>query len=389
MSNNLLKKFLARLILVFISLALSLLLLELGARVYIKVFPESQYKNHKDYRKSVPAPHKNSPYDVARFIDGTFGLVDWLTPEGTRLVIPKDFSSEYLNVRDGLRKTSHQPEKYEHMIYVFGASTVFCAEVPDDYTINSYLQQKINEKYPNKYKVENFGASSVVSAQELERLKTIDIKEGDIVIFFDGANDVVQSIYNNDPEGYIIGKNNQVLRESGKFKELAIKLFVKYGEKSKFVGYFLNPFESRFLPIHMTDASKVDQLTTDLLTNYLKNVTEAAGFTTGRKAQFAHFLQPNLYSGSYLTPYEFQLKNNYYLIGTGISEAFAKAYPSMVETTNKLKSQYNVNSTDLTNIFDAREKNEEFFLDWVHVTEKGNEIISNNIFKVLEENQVL
>ena len=44
-----------------------------------------------------------------------------------------------------------------------------------------------------------------------------------------------------------------------------------------------------------------------------------------------------------------------------------------------------ISSTNLSEIFsknsDTRLKNEEYFLDWIHVTERGNEIIADAIFK--------
>ena len=68
------------------------------------------------------------------------------------------------------------------------------AEVPDDYTIASYLQKRINDQGGVKYAVQNVGAEGVNVAQQLDRLKTLDFGYGDVALFDHGTSDAVQGV---------------------------------------------------------------------------------------------------------------------------------------------------------------------------------------------------
>jgi len=55
-----------------------------------------------------------------------------------------DCKGEYMNIVNGLRHTSNQPEKYAGTVYIFGGSMAFGKLVSDDETIASMLQETIN-----------------------------------------------------------------------------------------------------------------------------------------------------------------------------------------------------------------------------------------------------
>ena len=95
---------------------------------------------------------------------------------------------------NGLRHTTDQPTNYRNEIHIFGGSTTWGTGSSDPYTIPSILQRLINQKYPGKYKVFNHGFSTVVAKQELVELKDTKLRSGDIVIFYDGGNDVWQGV---------------------------------------------------------------------------------------------------------------------------------------------------------------------------------------------------
>ena len=61
-----------------------------------------------------------------------------------------------------------------------------------------------------------------------------------------------------------------------------------------------------------------------------------------------------------------------------MKETLLVAYPHLKEMVVDLQL-HGVNSTDLTNIFDAPSRKYEIFLDFAHVNHVGNEIISNKI----------
>ena len=160
--------------------------LELFSWFYIKHF--SIPTNSFDFRMSCPKPYKNAEFFSQEFIrESFFQPGGWNISEKTGDISPKDFSGRYFNTSNGIRKTSFQPEKFENTVYLFGDSTVYGSEVPDEYTIASQLQMLFSEFIPGKYIVMNYGITSFTTDKQLKMLKTVDgLKEGDIVIFYEG-----------------------------------------------------------------------------------------------------------------------------------------------------------------------------------------------------------
>ena len=188
----------SRLVISAVSIAALILifsLIELCSWVYIKNFsvPTTQW----DWRIQRPKPYKNADFFSEDFLrESFFQPGGWNISEKTGDVSPKDFSGRYFNTFNGIRKTSFQPEKFESKVYIFGDSTVYGSEVPDEHTIPSQLQVLFNKLYPEKYIVLNYGIASFSSDKQLKMLKTVnDLKQGDIVIFYEGINEVFVNIF--------------------------------------------------------------------------------------------------------------------------------------------------------------------------------------------------
>jgi len=379
-----LRKFVLVFFLFVFSIVFVLLVVEFGSRGLLLLFPELKYKSHIEFRKSVPAPYSDSDYDVKSFIDESYNLPGWDTPLNSRLLIPRNFQGRYISIDKGVRHTTDQPSTFDNVIYVFGGSTIFNNEVPDRYTVTSFLQRLVNDNSSKRYKVENYGATSVVSSQELERLKLIQLQKGDMVIFFNGANDSYISIYNRDPDGWIVGEINNILFEKDWLSNFLVKIHTKLKSYSIFVSVFLSPYDYRYEPTHFRDHQEVEALAIKMRAKFVRNISEAANYTIASKANFFHFLQPTLFTVKQSSLYEYQLRKNSYLISAGIDKTLIEGYKALTPAIEELKRDYGVLSFDITNIFDKRPSGEEFFLDWVHVTEKGNEVIANAIFEKIK-----
>lgn len=371
-------------LLVVASLILVLVAVESASRAYLIFFPTLNFQSHIEFWKSKPLPYKDSNYDIPSFIDEASSLTNFFTPPNSRLVIPNDFKGRYINVENGIRKTTHQPPKFSNVIYVFGGSTVFCKEVPDWYTLPSLLQDLVNQSYPNQYKVENYGVSTVISAQELERLKTISLKPGDVVVFYNGANDSFMSIYKNNPEGWIIGENRRVLFDKGFFATSMVKIHSRYSRFSKFVEFFLSPYDYRFEPTHLKKEAQVEALASKMHSHYIENILSAYHYSMNSGSKFFLFLQPTLVTGKSNSLYEYQLSHNPYLTANGIEKAMLAGYKGLRPAVRKLKNKHDVTTFDMSNLFDKRPQGAEYFLDWVHVSEKGNARIANAIFSAIK-----
>lgn len=92
----------------------------------------------------------------------------------------QDIEGEFVNVKNGERRTTDQPEDYTRTIFFFGPCLVIGAYVADEYTIESYLQRMIN-KAGYKVKVVNCGCWGGNVATVGRMISTL-IREGDVIV---------------------------------------------------------------------------------------------------------------------------------------------------------------------------------------------------------------
>jgi lysophospholipase L1-like esterase len=109
----------------------------------------------------------------------------------------KPFVGRYVNVnqagfRPGREQGPWPPTGLFFNVFLFGGSTTFGYGVPDDYTIGSYLQDRLSRAgLPRPPRVYNFGRGAYFSAQEralFEKL-ALDGFVPDLAVFLDGLND--------------------------------------------------------------------------------------------------------------------------------------------------------------------------------------------------------
>ena len=321
------------------------------------------YREHKQFRLTRPQPYSHSNYFSKDFIEESFQQPQgWTTPIGTRLVIPNNFAGRWFNVKSNKRATLNQPRVFEKRILLFGGSTIYNSEVPDNYTVASFLQEKIAANGFNKILVENYGVTSVHAAQQLERLqRDVQLSENDIVIFYDGVNDVIQRVYYGNPEGWIAQQSTNA------------PFVVRLVRKLKKYSAFMRWIDNNILTKGLSNKDKMQQAATE----YAATISKANSYVFASHAQFIHLFQPTLYTKKNLSKYEVNLLNN--LVGTdmnpvGLREAFDGTYPLMKNRLALFKFSF-----DLTNLYDNFESSP--YLDFCHVTENANAILANEIFE--------
>ncbi len=110
-----------------------------------------------------------------------------------------DYATQTFTVEQGYRKTVQPAYNQDFSqadsaitVWMFGGSTMFCADTPDDWTISSRLAAKLKEAYPNKkFVIQNYGLPGFVNDQEAVLLSKLLMqgKRPDVVIFYDGFNE--------------------------------------------------------------------------------------------------------------------------------------------------------------------------------------------------------
>lgn len=293
-----------------------------------------------------------------------------------------NWSCAGISVKDNRRVTTYQPASFERKVHVFGGSTVFGTGSSDNLTIPSILQKEFNKKN-DKTKVINHGFSSFVVTQQLQRLLKIPIKKDDIVIFYDGGNDVVQREVYQKPEGTIIGynQNNKLGFLFSDFRNFMAQNSKFY----QFISKIKKNLRGKLSPKTISKCRADDFNRIDFKKKwmtYYDSIIKAKNYTESNGGSFYHFLQPTL-------NFHLLKKSDYkYLKAIGETNKSSLCFLELSTdhyqnlTYSYKDSSYKFNGTSLSDIFykNSLKNPGYYFMDFVHITPHGNKLVADSIF---------
>jgi hypothetical protein len=331
--------------------------------------------------RSHPPPYKTSPYYSIPFVEeqefrgGTFS-----TPPNSDLVLVKDAQGNYINNVGGHRVTTDVPEGARQRIFVFGGSTVYGAEVPDPFTIPSYLQRLANKTAPGRYAVVNAGASSVNAAQQVALVRANAPAADDVVVFYDGINDLLQGAYYRAAGGTITAAQRLAYLDMNAVQRGVVALEdVPFLRRSYLLTYALAPFAYGVPPPHLRNQRTRARLLEQTAQVFLEDLRRGEALSRSFGARFVHFLQPQLFSAPLRTRYEQDLAANPRIVFGGYREIFSLG---QVELRRCCGARLpGIASFDLSDTFSAIPPTEDVFLDAMHVTELANRLAAQAIFQ--------
>ena len=347
------------------------------ARLLFPYVPPSVW----DYRSSRPPAYKNSPFFSEDFIEESRAHQNWINPKGTRIIYPGDYSGSWFNVSEGIRRTVGSPGTAERRILLIGSSTIYNAEVPDDFTIASRLQAILKAHGITKIQVLNLGASGVNVAQQLERLKTLTITPQDIVLSYDGTGDAMQGVFYANFDGWIVGENRKHLDNFIARYRPAIERLARY---SRFFNW-LYAKSTNYLPEHLKHPDQIKSLAVESKEKLLRGILETNAYVHSKGAAFIHVLQPDLFTRQ-LRDCERPLVQNHFLTMDGIEPALRIAHAEFKSLTGSLISA-GVLAFDATTLFD--DVTEPIYLDFAHTNDLANQIIAEFLFEALSRSGTL
>lgn len=298
------------------------------------------------------------------------------------------FLGKYITVNDeGYREHRQTIEVNKPTIRFFGGSTMFGVGVDDNNTIPALVDSLLN----NIYNVYNNGVSANNSRHELEHLINFvnQSAELDIVVFYDGVNDIVNScIYdgainvtsNEEKIRRAIGVNFEGANSTRYTKKMFDVFFqytitlirkIKYGSDRTI--YADNNVES-----NNKLYSDGDDYGEKVAMTLINNWKIAHDIVTGQGGTFIAVLQPEANIGnpqiSHLNNCDGIVKNKKfdprYL-------AFEKIYPIIKREMLKYDYMY-----DMSDAFDG---NEYIYFDHCHVTSNGNLIIAKRMTEIIRK----
>ena len=304
---------------------------------------------YQDANSLSKANNSYSPLDEYNFANGE------LIKSSGDLITIGDFDGSYIKIKDGRRVTVGSNGLRQRRVLVFGGSTVFCAEVPDLLTSSSQLQQLIL-KNNFDFDVLNYGIPGLRIENQFNILKNVpDLGPGDIVVFYDGVNDLIRVF----EEGLDRHKNQAPWRQLNSFS------FAVEKRSSLFKHLSISGYVDNIGVANEYLDSDARQYISD---NWLKYEELARELVQKTGADFVHILQPN-----WLT---------YKKLSEGKSED--RRFSDM----RVIQEIFKNNATQKSGIIDFTDRLDSLtdtpFLDWVHLDEVGDKKIAEEMFKVLK-----
>lgn len=174
----------------------------------------TDFEKDRHYNWTFDFNHADKEMDKLKLIYGDDVTAEYILSvfdggvvvQGDKRKILLDFSSDNQHIINGRRVTTSQPSVFHNTIYTHGACTWRGVGVEDSQTIASYLQDEINRKYPNSFKVVNsaIGRGSSLD-DDFQHIKEQNYKPGDIVIIgsFGQIETINQSFYHKHHIAYL------------------------------------------------------------------------------------------------------------------------------------------------------------------------------------------
>lgn len=306
-------------------------------------------KYYQDADALSKANDSDSPLDEYNFVN------EELIRYSGDLITIGDFDGSFIKIKDGRRVTVGSNGLRQRRVLIFGGSTVFCAEVPDLLTSSSQLQQLILENNL-EFDVFNYGIPGLRIENQFNILKNVkDLGPGDIVVFYDGVNDLIRVF----EEGLKKHKNQAPWRQLNVFATAVEKRSLLF-KRVSISGYVDN--------IGVTNEYLESGAKQYISDNWLKYEELARELVEKRGADFVHILQPN------------------WLTFKNLSER--KSEDKRFSDMRVIQEIFKSNASQKLGIIDFTERlnslNDTPFLDWVHLDEIGDKKIAEEMFAVLE-----
>ena len=266
-----------------------------------------------------------------------------------------DYLAPGISVTNGIRGTSNQPKVWSRKIMFFGGSTTFGGrEVPDDLTFASFVQRRINLE-SGVVKVINHGQGGATVIDRVNWLiNETPTNSNDIVIFYFGANDCGWRVHGTFWSSYQVNFQSPLLLVLNRYRNRGFEVLRwLHGELA-----------------HSHNKRYADRA-------FKKSVLElqrAKEWAVLHDLRFLVVLQPHVYFSKVVSEYEKSLAFKFSFF---LRDQLRIAYPKYEEFVKKCG--YGVS---FTTIFDDLEHS--VYLDWCHVNARGNEIISDYIYREIK-----
>ena len=292
------------------------------------------------------------------------------------------FYGKHNTILKNKQRKTYNPSKTDSLnpfkIFCFGGSTMYSSGARDEFTIPSELSKLIAKEFPNKnIEVTNFGCHGYTRATENIQLQQELIKDNipNLVIFYDGVNEVISAHQNNKA-----GTPTNAYNRKKEFKiahsyKKRIKLFIT--SSNLFRAITALQLKLRTNSYYSKLDARSDSLSIKIAKNYTglvkisKSLENTYGFTV------YNFLQPNIYSKKQLS----EAEKRYYNLQKYYKNLYELSYKHIRKDLITIKDS---TFTDISNVFNNT--NKTIYFDFCHTGEFGNTLVAKKIFETIKNN---
>jgi lysophospholipase L1-like esterase len=285
------------------------------------------------------------------------------------------YQGKYININDqGIRDTSpgevsDGEATVKLKLFMFGGSTLWGEGVRDQYTIPSLVGKDL-AVHKIKAEITNFGEVAYVNTQELIEL-ILQLERGnipDIVIFYDGYNDVYAALQNG-----VAGFPQFEWRRKAEYNISTSRyvnlrrVFLLNSLNRLYLGKFIKSLADK-LNVKKPFTEKSKTLEKDIIEVYLNNIKiiDALGKAYGFVPLF--YWQPVIYTKNNLTNFEKDFATE------PLGALHHKSHAVMKANYAEF-ARYHF--ADISGLF--AEATNPVYLDYCHVNEDANKIIAARI----------
>lgn len=352
---------------------LLIIAIELAARGLIAIVDTDP--RERDFRLDSDA-YAGAPWVVGYFEEDAKLRAEWNSYTYWKMA---PFDGRYIHINDdGHRQTVLPAEPDGPLVFMFGGSTMWGTGARDAYTIPSRLASVLHHQGV-RANVVNFGEIGYVSTQEVLSL-LLELREGnlpDVVVFYDGINDVTSAIHNGFP-----GIPHNEYRRRAEFNLLSRYRADDY--KRAFIARWVNNSATvrvirsvlyRIAPKEQVAAAQRREdpnLVAGVSNAYIKNIEIVQMLAEQYRFTALFYLQPAIFNKTTLSPYE----EMQIAAATPYREFFENCYTAISERASHITG-----FRDISDVLAERE--EPSFLDFMHIDEEANGVVADAIARDL------
>lgn len=285
-------------------------------------------------------------------------------------------------------------------VFLFGGSTMWGLGVADSNTIGSYLQNQLAELSDGPVAVYNFGQPGFASTQEVIEL-LLQLRDGnipDLVIFFDGVNDIWNAYGSGQAGGYH-GQEQVAARVEGRSMEFEEPSIFEFVLENSNLWLLVTSLRTRIrgeeirvedLLTYRTMGMDKDSLALDVVNTYMGNCLVVEALAESYGFEYVLIWQPCIWVGSKTLTTD---EENLALGGTEYrSNSADLSYRGLLESAYgffEVNIPDTVHYSSFARVFDLTSERVYTDVSGAHLNPPGNEIVATEILNLVVERNLL